>query len=119
MSTTPNKFVIYRILKEAIENEKPAAVATVITNQTEMTVKPGDKMLVFSDVHFEGSLGEWELDKKVIKDAAELLNKQKSRTITYEFSPSKKIEVYIESILPPPPLVIIGGDPDAVPIVSF
>lgn len=119
MSKKSDNFDVYHILKQSIEKESPVAVTTVITSQTEIKIKPGDKMLVFPDGQVKGSLGDVELDKKVIKDATELLKKEKSRTNTYEFSPSKKIEVYIEPIVLSPPLVIIGGDPDALPIVSF
>lgn len=119
MKTRSNKFNLYQVLKQTIEEEKPVAVTTIITNQSQKQVKPGSKMLVFKEGKVEGSLGDSELDKRVIKNAVELLLKEKSKTLTYEIVPSQKIEVYIESILPPPPLVIFGGDPDAVPIVNL
>jgi xanthine/CO dehydrogenase XdhC/CoxF family maturation factor len=114
-----NKFNLYDTLKQTIEEERPVALTTVITNNTEKPVNPGSKMLVFQSGDVEGSHGDSELDEKVINDAVALLKKEKSRTITYEFSPSTKIEVYIESVLPLTPLVIFGGDQDALPIVSF
>lgn len=109
---------LYKILKKTIQEEKPVASTTVIKNETEKDIHPGQKMLVFPDGAVQGSLGDSDLENRVTKDALALLSKEKSRTLAYEFG-SQQIEVFIESILPPPPLVIIGADPDAVPIVSL
>ncbi len=108
---------LYQLLKESIREEKPVALATIIISQDEDQVRPGRKLAVFAKNHVEGSLGDAGLDKKVIEEAAALLRKEKSKTLTYEFADSLKVDVYIESMLPPPPLIIMGGDPDSVPLV--
>ncbi|MFQ5708701.1 MAG: XdhC family protein [bacterium] len=114
-----NTFSLYEVLKQALREEKPVAVATVITNDSDRPIDPGSKMLVFPDATVEGGLGDGELEQRVRADALELLAQEKSKTLSYEFESARKIEVYIESILPPPPLVIVGADPDAVPLVTL
>ena len=109
----------YVDLVKAVERENPFALATVIRNESERDIQLGQKMLVCTDGKVIGNLGETDLEDRVMQDARELLSKEKSRTLSYQFESSKGVEVYIESICSPPPLVIIGGDPDAVPIVNL
>lgn len=108
------KFNFYKILKTTIEEDESIAVATVVASKTEAQIELGAKLLVFADGKQQGSLGNADWDQKVAKDAVTLLAKEVSKTVSYKFG-----EVYIESVVPPPPLVIIGGDADAVPIVTF
>ena len=110
---------IYQSLRTAIAEETPLSLATVIAAIGLEIIQPGVKMIIFSDAKTQGSLGDDKLDEKVIKDALELLSGEKSRTLSYDLEPNIKIEVYIESIFPPSPFVIIGADPDAVPIVNL
>ena len=110
---------IYQSLRTAIAEETPLSLATVIAAIGQKIIQPGVKMIIFSDAKTQGSLGDDKLDEKVIKDALELLSGEKSRTLSYDLEPTIKIDVYIESIFPPPPFVIIGADPDAVPIVKL
>jgi len=115
----PEDFNLYAILKRALADETPLAVANVVSASSVLEVILGTKMLIFADGRTEGSLGFQELDEPVRQDATALLASEKSRTIGYQIKPGETVEVYIESILPPPPLVIIGADPDAVPIVKL
>ena len=110
---------IYQSLRTAIAEETPLSLATVIAAIGLEIIQPGVKMIIFSDAKTQGSLGDDKLDEKVIKDALELLSGEKSRTLSYDLEPNIKIDVYIESIFPPSPFVIIGADPDAVPIVNL
>lgn len=110
---------LYTILKKCIEQEQPVALTSVIKNDSKPDLRLGRKMLVFPGGATEGSLGDLEIDKRVAADALLFLAKERSDTLTYDFSGGRNADIYIESILPPPPLVIIGADPDAVPIVSL
>ncbi|MFQ5754124.1 MAG: XdhC family protein [bacterium] len=119
MPNKEDKFNLYQILKKTIQEEKPVVLTTVLVNQSDKAVKPGAKMLVFPDGVMQGNLGNPELNTRVVKNALELLSKERAKTLAYEFSPAQKIEVYIEPLLPPPPLIIIGGDADSIPIVRL
>jgi len=117
--SSAESFNVYDLLKRAITAETPLAVANVVANNSGIRLALGTKVLVFLDGRTEGSFGVKELDEPVRRDAVALLAREKSRTIAYKTGPEEIVEVYIESILPPPPLVIIGADPDAVPVVKF
>lgn len=119
MNRNSSKFRLYEILQQTIQEERPVALATVIASANEAQIKPGSKMLVFPEGRVEGGLGDAKLNDMVRKDALDLLSQEKSKTVTCDVTSTQKIEVYIESILPPPPLVIVGADPDAAPIVSL
>jgi xanthine dehydrogenase accessory factor len=110
---------LYQILRDSIQRETPVALATVISSQPEELIRPGSKMAVFTKDRVEGSLGDSDLDANVISDALNLLAREKSKTLTFEFADSAQVEVYIESIHPPPTLIVIGGDPDSQPIVTL
>lgn len=110
---------LYTILKECIEHEQPVALASLIRSDSGLGLHVGEKMLVFPGGKTEGGLGNKMLDRRVIADALDLLALEKSKTLAYEVGEERTVDIYIESILPPPPLIIIGADPDAVPIVSL
>ncbi|RMF62843.1 MAG: hypothetical protein D6743_11580 [Calditrichaeota bacterium] len=119
MSRTSHRFDLYGVLKKAVEEEKAVAVATVLSGPPEGNLHAGNKMLIFPDGRVQGTLGDTDLDRRVNPDALSLLAREKSKTLSYTLEPGTAVEVYIESILPRPPLVIFGADPDAVPIVSL
>lgn len=107
------------ILKEYIKNQKAVAIATIISSTSAKTGSPGSKMLIFPSGESQGTLVNAQIDQKIIEDARTLLKNEKSKTITYEIAPEQRVDVYIESMVPPAPLIVIGADPDAVPIVKF
>jgi len=109
---------LFSRLREIVQADGRVALATVISNLSDLNVRPAAKMLIFPDGQVEGTLGHADLDARVLADAQKLLAAGKSRTQTYAFA-SGEVEVYVESVLPPTPLVVIGGDPDAVPIVNL
>src|SRR4026207_582219 len=75
-------------------------------------------MLVHADGKFIGTVGGGELESRVIKAALESLNDAKPRTLSYTMAdPSRgdpgvcggTVEVFVEPILPPAMIVVIGG----------
>jgi xanthine/CO dehydrogenase XdhC/CoxF family maturation factor len=107
---------IYEVLKNAIEDESPVSLAIVIASEVP-DIPVAAKMLTFPNGKISGTLGAPELNRRVVADAGALLAKELSRTLQYTLS--DKVTVYIESVLPRPSLVIVGADPDAVPIIRL
>ncbi len=106
---------LHALLKAVLAGEEVAALATVVRNSGVKRLPPGAKMLVRHNGEVEGSLHQ-EIDRLVVRDALALLNREQSKTMTYNPAPETEVDVYIDAILPPPPLLIIGADPDSVPI---
>ncbi len=108
---------LYLRLKQVLEHDGAAALATVIASAS-AAVRPGAKLLILEDGRSEGALGDGQLEGRVREDARTLLQREKSKTLSYEVE-GKAVDVYIEALLPPAPLVIIGADPDAQPLVRL
>lgn len=109
---------IYQALSELEKNNGSAALCTVIKSEGSTPRHVGSKMLVHSDGKFVGTVGGGELENRVIKAARESLNNGKSQTLTYTMAdPSRgdpgvcggTVEVFVEPILPPALIVVIGA----------
>ena len=109
---------IYQALSELEKNNESAALCTVIKSEGSTPRHIGSKMLVYPDGKFIGTVGGGELESRVIKAALESLKKSEAQTISYSMvDPSRgdpgvcggTVEVFVEPILPPAMVVVIGG----------
>jgi xanthine dehydrogenase accessory factor len=109
---------IYQALSELEKNNESAALCTVVKSEGSTPRHVGSKMLVYPDGKFIGTVGGGELENRVIKAALESLNNGKSQTLTYTMAdPSRgdpgvcggTVEVFVEPILPPATIVVIGA----------
>jgi xanthine dehydrogenase accessory factor len=92
----------YDIIRAAIRAGRPLAAATLIRAGG----PPGAKLLVFPDGRSDGSLGDPDLERRVIVDALGLLAQGAARVIDSEDTGAS---VFIESFVPPPTLFMVGG----------
>lgn len=94
---------------DLVEGERLGAVATVVAGPD-----VGAKAVIESGVGIvTGALPSGIVDD-VLQDAAELIDHEQNRTLTYGDR-----EVFIEVLAPPPVLVIIGAGHVAQPLSSF
>ena len=109
---------IYQALSELEKNNESAALCTVTKSEGSTPRHVGSKMLVYPDRKFIGTVGGGELESRVIKAALESLKDGKSQTLSYTMAdPSRgdpgvcggTVEVFVEPILPPAMIVVIGG----------
>ena len=109
---------IYQALQELENSAEPAALCTVVKSQGSTPRHVGSKMLVYSDGHFIGTVGGGDLEHRVMDEAWMAIADGKARLLSYNMSdPSRgdpgvcggQVEVFVEPILPPPAVVIIGG----------
>lgn len=109
---------IYKTIAELNEKAKSAVLCTVIKTSGSAPRHATSKMLVYPDGSIEGTVGGGGLEQKVISDALVYLNFKKSVIIEYHLSdPSLgdvgvcggQVMVFIDPILPPPEIIIIGG----------
>lgn len=109
---------IFQALVELEKNNQPAALCTVIKSEGSTPRHVGSKMLVFPNGTFIGTVGGGELENRVIKAALESLRERKSQTLAYTMAdPSRgdpgvcggQVEVFVEAILPPATVVVIGA----------
>lgn len=103
---------IYEHLRDALRDERPVALATVIEG-----ANLGAKLVVSADGSHWGSLGDPELDRIVARDAAGELESGRSGMRRYgprgETTPedleTPAISVFVESWAPPPQMWIFGA----------
>jgi xanthine dehydrogenase accessory factor len=109
---------IYQSLAEIEKNNGSAALCTVVKSEGSTPRHMGSKMLVHANGKFVGTVGGGELESRVIKAALESLEDGKPRTLSYTMAdPSRgdpgvcggTVEVFVEPILPPAMIVVIGG----------
>lgn len=109
---------IYQALEELEKSNEPAALCTVVKSEGSTPRHVGSKMLVYADGHFMGTVGGGDLEHRVMDEAGMAIADGDSRLLSYTMSdPSRgdpgvcggQVEVFVEPILPPAGIVIIGG----------
>lgn len=109
---------IYQVLCEIETKHQSAALCTVVKTNGSTPRHSTSKMLVYPDGHILGTIGGGELENRVRQEALASLQDGKPRLLSYNMTdPSRgdvgvcggQVEVFVEPILPPPMLVVIGG----------
>jgi xanthine dehydrogenase accessory factor len=109
---------IHQALAELEKNNEVAALCTVVKSEGSTPRHVGSKMLVYSDGKFIGTVGGGELESRVIKASLESLKSGEAQILSYTMAdPSRgdpgvcggTVEVFVEPILPPATVVVIGG----------
>lgn len=104
--------MIFDALRQAIEAEHSASLATVIAGPG-----LGAKLLLRPGVDALGTLGDTVLDALVAEDAATLLDAERSESRDYSTA-AGDVSVLIESYPPPPHLIIVGAVHTAMPLTT-
>src|SRR5512143_281000 len=109
---------IYQALSDIEKNNESAALCTLVKSEGSTPRHVGSKMLVYPDGKFIGSVGGGDLEHRVLDEAWIAMGDGESRLITYHMSdPSRgdpgvcggTVEVFVEPILPPALIVVIGA----------
>jgi xanthine dehydrogenase accessory factor len=109
---------IYQILSEQETAHQPIVLCTVVKTSGSTPRHSTSKMLVLADGSIRGTVGGGELENRVIAEALESLKDGRSRLLNYSLvDPARgdvgvcggQVEVFVEPILPPPTVVVIGG----------
>lgn len=109
---------IYQALTELEKNNESAALCTVVKSEGSTPRHVGSKMLVYPDGKFLGTVGGGDLEHRVLDEAWMAMSDGQPRYLKYNMAdPSRgdpgvcggQVEVFVEPILPPPTLVVIGA----------
>src|SRR5215216_2888950 len=109
---------IYQALSELEKNNESAALCTVVKSVGSTPRHVGSKMLVYPNGRFIGTIGGGELENRVLKTARGSLKDGSAVTLSYTMAdPSRgdpgvcggTVEVFVEPILPPAMIVVIGA----------
>src|SRR5256712_4090139 len=109
---------LFEELRDQLNQEKGVALATVVRGKEHV----GAKLLVVADKKTDGTLGNAELDARVLEDADLGIWHGEAGTYTYTIeSPASVLsyDVFIEGFPPPPTLIIVGAGHIAIPLTTF
>ncbi|MCW2716799.1 XdhC family protein [Pseudonocardia sp.] len=93
---------------QAIRDETPVAVATVVTGPSD---KLGKRLIVWAD-RVEGATGSSRLDDAVRDDARGLLDAGRNAILHYGIDGQRRgegLDVFVESFAPPPRMIVFGA----------
>ena len=109
---------IYQALSELEKNNESGALCTVVKSEGSTPRHVGSKMLVYPDGKFIGTVGGGDLEHRVLDEAWMAMGDGESRILSYNMvDPSRgdpgvcggTVEVFVEPILPPATIVVIGA----------
>jgi xanthine dehydrogenase accessory factor len=109
---------IYQALTLLEQEHESAALCTVVRSEGSTPRHVGSKMLVYPDGRFIGTVGGGDLEHRVLDEAWMAISDGEARLLKYNMSdPSRgdpgvcggQVEVFVEPILPPAMVVVIGG----------
>jgi xanthine dehydrogenase accessory factor len=109
---------IYQIAAELQERGESFVMCTITAAQGSTPRHAGSKMLVYENGEFTGTVGGGELEHRVLDEAWMAIADGKPRKVNYSMTdPSRgdpglcggQVEVFMEPVLPPQKLIIIGG----------
>ncbi len=109
---------LYEALKDLLDQEKGAALATLVRGDEHV----GAKLLVLPGKQSSGSLGNTALGALVLEDAERAIWSGDASTHTYKLesaSSTQSYDVFVEGFPPPPTLIIVGAGHIAIPLTTF
>ncbi len=108
----------YRELSKAIEENRPAAVATIVKTMGSSPRNVGSKMLIYPDGQIVGSVGGGEMEARVIQAGLAAIGDGKPRYLDMTLSNEERgdplicggeMEIFVEPLATTPALVIVGA----------
>lgn len=101
----------FNAVYSAVENGEPFVIATVVNGPDAI---PGREIVIRENGQFMGGIGnEW--DERVLNLASNALEQGMSRRLML----NDDIEIFLDVVLPPPTLVIVGGVHIAVALAAL
>jgi xanthine dehydrogenase accessory factor len=106
------------LLRHCLTRQEAGVIARVLAVEGKTSANVGNFLTVDQRGCCEHDFAEPELASQVQSDAMNVLEEQRSRYATYRL-PEGRVEAFLESVLPPSPLIVCGAGHDAVPLVRF
>ncbi|MEH2067843.1 MAG: XdhC/CoxI family protein [Nostoc sp.] len=113
--STPNAIAF---IQECFDKKHLGIIATVFALEGAVKVKLGSRLLLYPNGKVITDIKDKNLIQSLIADTQAAFGDRKSRVNKYQLSLGS-VEVFIEVIQPPTPLVIFGAGYDAVPVAQF
>ncbi len=105
----------FQTIKTAMDALQGLAVVTLIEAPEELL---GRQLLIFDDGQFDGGIST-ELDVTIQSAAQGILREGQSKTISLPTKEAGEIRLFVDVILPPPTLVMVGGVQISIALASI
>lgn len=111
---------LLRFLAKCSVGQRPGAVATVILHEGETEITIGTRAFLYPSGASESdaTIGGVVISRNIFHDLRTAVQNGHSSIKPYEVD-AGRVEVFIEIVEPPVPLVIFGAGDDALPLVGF
>lgn len=108
--------VLFEFVRAARENFQGAVRATVVRSAA--AALPGSELVLREDGAQAGTLGS-ALDAAALLEMQRALHSGKSKCVPIDSTAGERIELFLDVLLPPATLVIVGGVHIAVPLCAL
>jgi xanthine/CO dehydrogenase XdhC/CoxF family maturation factor len=105
------------LLQDTIDHRRSAALATVIASPPG-AARVGARMFVPEDGPAKGSLGDATLDARAAAAARSQIAEGRAAVVPAD-APGGRVDLFIEVLTPPIPLLVCGAGHDALPVVRL
>jgi xanthine dehydrogenase accessory factor len=105
-------------LRECFHKRQQGVMATVFKVEGSVEIAIAARLMLALDGSIMTDIEAPNLLQNLIRDAKSALDARSSSIHQYQL-PSGSVEVFIEVIQPPTPLIIFGAGRDAIPVVQF
>lgn len=116
---------VYGEIEEALERGEAVALVTILKTQGSTPRKAGAKMVVGRDGRLRGTVGGGCVESDIFWHARRVIETRKCEILDYDYNADDeenglicggKITVFIEPVLPPPRVVVVGAGHIAMPL---
>ncbi|UBF29287.1 XdhC family protein [Kovacikia minuta CCNUW1] len=116
--STPAARTHFELIADCFRQQQPGAIATVFQIEGTVATRIGDRLLLQPDGGIGNGIVDDELTTRLLHDTKQVLAGGKTQVIAYRLE-NGFVEVLIEVIQPPTPLLLFGAGYDAIPVVQL
>ena len=106
------------LIQNCLSAQQTGAIATILSVDNIPNVKIGDRLMMKPDMAITNQITNADIARRITVDLYKTLIEKQTRIQSYTLS-SGQIDVLLEVIRPPIPLLIFGAGYDAIPVVQF
>ncbi|MBE9229447.1 XdhC family protein [Phormidium sp. LEGE 05292] len=106
------------LMRDCLQSQQIIAIATIFSVENVSDIKVGDRIMMKSDTTIINQIVNKDVAQTIAKDLGKILIEKQTLVQSYTLS-SGKIDVLLEVISSPVPLLIFGAGYDAIPVVQF
>jgi xanthine dehydrogenase accessory factor len=116
---------VYREVEDALNRGEAVALVTILETKGSTPQKAGAKMVVSRDGRLRGTVGGGCVESEILWRARQAIEKRQCEILTFDYDADEEenglicggtVKVFIEPVVPPPRVYIIGAGHVAMPL---